>query len=141
MLSILNLIGTSIKAQVNYTYNENGNRIHREVYIGPPIGSRLAASAFQQGDKLDDIAKERAIKYGISLIPSGIKDLISIKISNLEKSIPATVYLFNGEGKVSDIKNIMTETEEHINLENLKSGIYILQVKIKDEYLFYKVIH
>jgi hypothetical protein len=39
LLSMLS-IALGAKAQVNYTYDNNGNRIHRELYVGPPLGER-----------------------------------------------------------------------------------------------------
>ena len=130
---------TSINPVITYKYDLAGNRSQR-VCVTNSNSNRLALAQNPASAKPEETAKQRAVKFGISIFPSVVKDFLHIRITDVNEQLPASVTVFNSEGKVSDIKLMLTGTTEQLNFETLKNGIYILKVQVKDEVLLYKVL-
>jgi hypothetical protein len=141
LLSILS-IGLGAKAQVNYTYDNNGNRIHRELYVGPPLGERSFSPNPTTKDlpAIDELATHRAIDFGISIFPTNVSDVLSITILAANENTPALVEVFDNLGKSVYTKKVNSSTQGQINFSSIKNGMYNIKVSIKNQNVFYKVV-
>jgi hypothetical protein len=74
---VLALLATCIcaKEQVTYTYDNNGNRIKRELYLSPPLGERSFTPLHPiKGVPLpDDAAMNMAANFGIRIFPQLVR--------------------------------------------------------------------
>ena len=138
------LLATSIsaKAQVNYTYDNNGNRIKRELYLGPPMGERsfTPLPALNKSPIPEDAAMSIASNFGISVFPTQVNELLSLTILAANENAPAIVSIFDNLGKeVYNIK-VQNSSQQQINFSSIKNGMYNLSIKIKNQQVFYKVV-
>ena len=89
------------------------------------VHDNFGGSAYIDNLKINDevLAVDDVTKGEIKLYPNPVKDILKMNLPNGEKA--ATIYVHNAVGqKVADFKN----TEE-INLSQLKSGVYIINIK------------
>ena len=132
-------------SHIAYEYDEAGNRQHREFHLnveGPSGSSRVAHidTTSKQANPKDEQAIEQANKYGISVNPNPVTDAVNITIISASDQEPATVYVYDNAGKLALSKQIITGSQEQLNFETLKTGIYNIKVLVGKEPLFYKVV-
>ena len=130
-------------AQANYTYDANGNRSHREMYVGPPNNNRNfnpslihPTNAPTAGDK----ALFHAMKFGISVFPSIVSDVLNITISSASTQNLAQVFVFDNSGKALINSEINNPSPNQLNFASIKNGIYNIRVLMGGEQVFYKVV-
>ena len=130
-------------AQSNYIYDANGNRTHREMYVGPPSNNRNfnpglvhPTNAPTAGDK----ALFHAMKFGISVFPSIVSDILNITISNANAQNLAQVFVFDNNGKALINTEINNPSPNQLNFGSIKNGIYNIKVLMGGEQVFYKVV-
>ncbi|HRH01758.1 MAG TPA: T9SS type A sorting domain-containing protein [Bacteroidia bacterium] len=129
-------------SQVTYTYDNNGNRIQRVLYVGPPSGERSftpATTSIEKSTESDKI-KKLATDFGITVFPTQVNELVAITIVTANQNTPAVVSIFDNLGKIVYELKIQDASEKLINFSNQKKGIYSICVSIKSQKLFYKVI-
>lgn len=129
-------------AQVNYTYDQNGNRFKRELYLGPPNSERSFAPNNTLATKIPNNAKasQLASDFGITIYPSQVKDLMNFTILSANQNTPALVTLYDNLGKEIYKKKVQVSSEQQISLSHINNGIYNLSVVIKNQQVFYKII-
>jgi hypothetical protein len=89
------------------------------------VHDNFGGSAYIDNLKINDevLAVNDVTKGEIKLYPNPVKDILKLNLPNGEKA--ATVDVHNAVGqKVADFKNA-----EEINLSQLKSGVYIINIK------------
>lgn len=89
------------------------------------VHDNFGGSAYIDNLKINDevLAVNDVTKGSIKLYPNPVKDILKLNLPNGEKI--ATIEVYNTVGqKVSDFRNA-----EEINLNHLKSGIYIINLK------------
>ncbi len=130
-------------AQTNYSYDANGNRSHREMYVGPPNNNRNfnpslihPTNAPTAGDK----ALFHAMKFGISVFPSIVSDVLNITISSASMQNLAQVFVFDNSGKALINTEINNPSPNQLNFTSIKNGIYNIRVLMGGEQVFYKVV-
>lgn len=143
-ITILALLTISFcaKSQVTYSYDNNGNRIHRELYVGPPLGERSFSPNPSTKDlpALDELAIHRATDFGINIFPTNVSDILSITILAANENTPALVEVFDNLGKSVYTKKVNSSSQGQINFSSIKNGMYNIKVSIKNQNVFYKVV-
>ncbi len=142
ILLLLLTIGLGTKAQVNYTYDNNGNRTHRMLYVGPPLGERSFSPNTSTNDlsALDKVANVRAMDFGISIFPTIVTDVLSITILAANENTPALVEVYDNLSKSVYTKKVNSSAQSQINFSSIQNGMYNIAITIKNQKVFYKVI-
>jgi hypothetical protein len=89
------------------------------------VHDNFGGSAYIDNLKINDevLAVNDATKGNVKLYPNPVKDILKLNLPNGEKI--ATIEVYNTVGqKVSEFKNV-----DQINLNHLKSGVYIINLK------------
>ena len=108
--------------------------------LGGVFGSYIGGVFVPSGDTINyiyaqNIGLEELDKNAINLYPNPTSDFISI---SFETSEPIQVQVLSLDGKL--YKAIQTVTNERIDVYNLSSGTYIVQVKLNDAWSSQKII-
>jgi len=89
------------------------------------VHDNFGGSAYIDNLKINDevLAVNDVTKGNIKLYPNPVKDILKLNLPNGEKVLNIEVYNTVGQ-KVSEFKNV-----DKINLNHLKSGVYIINLK------------
>ncbi len=130
-------------SQTNYSYDANGNRTRRELYIGPPSNNRNFNPALvhpTNAPTAGDKALFHAMKFGISVFPSIVSEVLNITISSASAQNLAQVFVFDNSGKALINTEINNPSPNQLNFGSIKNGIYNIKVLMGGEQVFYKVV-
>ena len=138
------LFGLSLAAQnkIQYSYDKNGRRIQRKLYVAPPpppppcdtCNGNASGRHTAPGDTVQLITQ-----HAIGLFPNPTQDKVNLNISNLTDDETTEVVVTDGAGKTFySAKNLQAQNE--INMSTFSNGTYFVRISIGKDALVYKVI-
>ena len=131
LLLVLNVVAHSQTTQVEYTYDNAGNRTSRQIV---PIPSK---SAFLS-DTIE-ISKEVMGEKIIRLFPNPTAGILTMDISNMDLGEPVTIMVTEMNGKIL-LKKVQTCTNFKIDLTAQPKGFYILSAIVGTDRKEWKII-
>jgi hypothetical protein len=112
---------------INYTYDDNGNRVQRDF-----VPLRLANTQIKDSTVYHDI--------GISVFPNPVYETFHISVnSELNQNENINVLITDANGKKLYFKNLNSGMN-NIDFSNYKSGIYFVKIELENEIVEYKII-
>lgn len=125
ILSFFNL-SSQVSAYI-YSYDPSGNRISRELIILPEI----LKSQEVDNQSATDTTKLEYFAFGksVRIYPNPTSDYLNIEISNLQIENNSTVIIYDTSGRILRKMGI-TDNNTVLNLSDISSGLYILQLII-----------
>ena len=132
--------GLLAQSQVEYTYDQNGNRLNRKLVIVElksfAVDSTLSVPEIL---KLEEEVYTEPIEKHIKVFPNPVKSSLTIQISGYDESLHKSAMVFSIKGdRLKYEKRIGSETT--LPLERLDDGIYLLRVTIGEEIFQYKIV-
>ena len=120
--------------KIAYAYSPSGNRIQRKFdNINPfRVGHKDSASSVKE---FQQIAKNE----GISVYPNPTSGKVVLTINNFDSKETNTMSLLDAKGNVIIIQPLTDKVSE-MNITELKSGVYLIQVIKNDKMLYYKLV-
>ena len=120
--------------KIVYTYSSSGNRIQRKFDNVNPFrvghkDSTSSAKEFQQ------IVKNE----GISVYPNPTSGKVVLTINNFDSKETNTMSLLDAKGNII-ITQPLTDRVSEMNIAELRSGIYLIQLIKNDKMLYYKLV-
>ena len=122
--------------EINYVYDNAGNRIERHVIV-IPMGksedgdSKKGTEVKPKMDKLQE--------HDISIFPNPTHGLLMIEINHLDKVEKSSIEVFSLQGKrILYEDNIKTQTQ--VDLSDYPAETYILKINLGDEQSVWKIV-
>ena len=116
-----------------YTYDDSGNREHRE-YITLKSGEAIAGSENSQPEVFEVVLND----FDIIVYPNPTKGNLKVEFTNLGNE-EVGISVFNLEGKLIS-NQFLKGTSCAINLFNQSPGIYLMKIQIGDKSKEFKII-
>lgn len=131
-------------AQVQYSYDQAGNRTKRKLAIAliKNHNSTTDAAAVQTAaevQKEQEQTMKIAMDKGISVYPNPTNDFINVTVSSATTDQKATAYLIDNKGNVLFSQQV-NSVPFSFDMTKYESGIYLIKVVIGKEQLSYHVI-
>jgi len=131
---ILLISGNTVAQTIEFTYDQSGNRISRNVVYLQPMQSN-DSSSFEEAREQTQMLGNK--KITISPNPNGGR--FSINIEGLEPDTPPQIYLHNLKGSVI-YENPKADLLTQIDISQHPKGTYILSLIIGDQHKTWKII-
>ena len=129
---LLLLAVMNIRAQsVNYTYDNAGNRTSRSIVLKSP----QAPEDLQIETAISDLVAEKAI----SIYPNPTKGILTVEIKNYSNEMKAEFRLTDMSGRTIFNRKATTGIQT-FDLSRQVAGIYLLQIRINNESVVWKII-
>lgn len=121
---------------VTFNYDANGNRITRSISIRRVVenGKDIESDSQMQVEAIDIFANTK-----VSIFPNPTKNKVYLFVESDEEEHMLQMRLANSVGIVIQEKYLKGDTET-IDLSNLSSGVYLLQLTIATEARVWKII-
>ena len=132
--------GLLAQSHVEYTYDQNGNRLNRKLEVVELLSfaadSTLSVPEILKSE--EKVYTEPTEKY-IKVFPNPVKSSLTIKISGYDENLDKSVMVYSIKGdRLKHEKGIGSETT--LPLERLDDGIYLLRIIIGEETFQYKIV-
>lgn len=135
LLSIIHVFGQN-PVNVNFNYDDNGNRIFKEIVITQVIDkgnvqetkSPFLTSALDTMNTLE-----------ISIYPNPTNNKVIVATKGMESSQTLKAVLLSMTGEVLE-ERIIADTRESFDLSEKASGVYLIELYINQEKQIWKVI-
>lgn len=134
--------------KVEFSYDENGNRLSRTIIVEqlksgtvafPVLNPKtLISTENAKTAILEEIRPEEG-EIKTSVYPNPNKGLIKINVSNMPLNSINEMRLYDLSGTQLSIKRNFDSNSE-IDISRFKDGIYILRIKINDRIFDWKVV-
>jgi hypothetical protein len=139
--------------RVEFTYDENGNRLTRTIVVEqlqaksvqfPVLNTAILKSSENTNTIAPDVdAKEGTMSEGsltiTNVYPNPNKGLLKINISNMPPDSKTEMTLYDLSGVELIVKRNF-EGYSEIDISKFRDGIYILQIKINGNITSWKVV-
>ena len=122
--------------EINYVYDNAGNRIERHVIILPM--SKSEDGAFK---KMTEVKphKDKLQEHNITLFPNPTKGQLLVEITHLDKVKKSSIEVYSLEGvSIFHQDNIRDQTQ--IDLSDYPAGTYILKINLGDNQSVWKIV-
>lgn len=114
--------------QLNYAYDDAGNRICRTISLG------LKSANAHQNEFTETIAKKE-----VKIYPNPVEGLLSVSISGFDDGIVSELSIYNIAGNL--VKRVkITDKLTPLDMSSLSSGTYVLQISINGEKSVWKIV-
>ncbi|MEA3505470.1 MAG: T9SS type A sorting domain-containing protein [Bacteroidota bacterium] len=127
-------------AQVNYTYDDNGNRVSRNTVVlkSQPNGTTKIT---EQKDylALESNYIEELGSQTITIYPNPTGGAFAVGITNLQGIVEKSMALYSITGKEIFKQQDFNELTE-INISTQKSGTYILKILLDNKQTTWKIV-
>lgn len=128
--SIYSMQGQTYK--IEYVYDEAGNRTIRNV---------ITINTQERTPQKDITPLEEITFFGkITVFPNPTHGIIKINITSEEEEMPYTASVYSSSGKKVTDRFITGNGTFELDLSDYSSGIYILNLAIKNKEFQYKII-
>lgn len=134
-LTFLLFLLLSVKAQtIHYLYDTSGNRVNRCSLKVEKV--TLADSATIVNEETKDLADERIV--GLRIYPNPVNTIINIELATLPET-QLEYILSDINGKLLEEGRLLS-TLTHLNLQNIRKGIYLLVIKEESKIEEFKIV-
>ncbi len=133
LITLFLLLTGYLQAQnVNYVYDNAGNRISRTIIISSraPVAPQESESSFFQ-----EILSDHTIK----IYPNPTKGWLSVEIPGISSDFTGEIRLFDANGRVIQQRTVDSRRMD-FDLSNVVNGIYFMQIIVDGQTTRWKVI-
>lgn len=137
LLVVLSLGGLSAFAQTQYefTYDDSGNRIRREIIVlQAKSASLLSENLLNEEDEITSLFGEGEVV----IYPNPTKGILRIDLPSLTAN-GVTLRLFDNQGRMLQSKQAV-EMGNELELSHYSSGLYILVIQSGDQKKEWKIV-
>lgn len=133
--SVVTAVG-QIPVETVFEYDDNGNRIGREIYFAKNNASRKEDSMKQE---FFSSVSGSFDTLNFSIFPNPTNDKLFIATKGIESCHTMRVSLVSMDGKVLETKCIVDDIET-FDLSGKAPGVYLLEINVNDKKQVWKVI-
>jgi len=141
LTSIWLIIGLTLYSQepaIEYTYDDAGNRTHREViFIGEKKDNNITGKTDNESDKLT--WSDKIGSYGITIFPNPVKEYLTVEIGDIDNAPNARMELYSASGE-RIYEDQKLKSKNTVDFSGLKSGTYVLKIIIDNRVSTWKVV-
>lgn len=134
-LCIILLSYVGIQAQIEYHYDNYGNRTQRKLQICNNCPETERQVTAEEEKKKEEVASA----LGLSVFPNPAQDKVQVVINNLNAQQEVIVLLIDEQGK-SLVNQKTQDAQNQVDMSPYKPGIYFIKVIVDKEVLIYKVL-
>jgi hypothetical protein len=121
---------------VEYSYDVNGNRIERTLFI---TQLKSAVIDFPVDSTNLDLRNPHDLNNSIHIYPNPFRSTLHISITGYDNATKRSVFVYGISGIVY-FRNEKAGNPSEVDLGSLGEGIYILRIIIDNEILDYKIM-
>ena len=127
-------LGLSAQNKIQFGYDKNGNRIQRKLIVTDNNENQRTASTPDTSKTV--VANEHVI----GVFPNPTQNMLNVNITHIETNELIDLFLSDEGGRsILTLKNQASTSV--VNMENYKTGVYYLQVKVgNDKPSIYKIM-
>lgn len=141
LTSIWLIIGLTLFSQqpaIEYTYDDAGNRTHREViYIGEKKDNNLTGENEKQTDKLT--FSDKIGGHEISIFPNPTKGELRVEITEITEAANPRIEIYSTSGEMIFSENKI-KSKSRLDLSDRQAGTYILKIILEGKSATWKVV-
>lgn len=141
----LTFLMQNTQAQINYTYDELGNRIERyELKSAQIVQDSVDATEPVIFAEVEDNPLEEPIftnefdKNTVKVYPNPTRGAVNVRFNSLPEGSPSLAVFDSGGTLVS--QELISSANTRVNLAFQPNGIYLIVIKQGDATLFWKII-
>jgi len=132
LMGLLLLTSFAFGQEIEYLYDDAGNRIQRKVFVlgGGGPSSRLAGPQ-------EELAAEITEDFKLTIYPNPVKENVTFQI--IGEFTPYQVSIIDLAGK-EILNTTINEANKQLNLSHFPKGIYIIRTSLEKEFAEWKII-
>ena len=137
ILSIIAGIANGQTDPVSFSYDDNGNRIHRAIIVQKSMIVQFPTTELSLDQNL--IPPEPVGDMTIKIYPNPTRGILKLEIQNIASEETPTYMIFDLNGTLHISKKLVSP-ETNIDISHLKDGLYILRIIIGKDISDWKII-
>ncbi|MCK9203340.1 MAG: T9SS type A sorting domain-containing protein [Bacteroidales bacterium] len=135
---LLMITTASYSQNVQFAYDETGNRISRIIVIPLSESKSVFTDSILPGHSRNPL-NQNLENLRISVFPNPTSDIIHIQCNDLSRSTSIDAYLYTAKGEALKTINLC-EFDQVFDMTNYPLGIYYLKIQMNDRIESWKII-